>query len=135
MDLSLYQTFVEKNNVPQVRKLIYDYLILGHYDVGFCWGRIDWIREIAKNLPITCTKWHQYVTPHYAQDRWGGQIDKRDYNKECAGKRVICLNFFSDLFIIERFRQKVKKAASVTFYVTTGEGGYDLRETKPEKEE
>lgn len=131
MDLSLYQTFVEKNNVPQVRKLIYDYLILGHYDVGFCWGRIDWIREIANNLPITCTEWRRHTIPHYAED-----IPRKIVIDEtCTGKRVICLNFFSDLFIIERFRSKVKKAASVTFYETTGEGGYDLRETKPEKEE
>lgn len=114
MDLELYHAFLEKNNVPEVRKIIYDYLMLGHYDIGFCWGRLDWTVDLVKNLPIRCAEWHQYVSPNYAQDPWSERIDKIDYNKECAGKRVICLNFFTSLLFIERFRQKVKKATSVT---------------------
>lgn len=131
MDLELYRAFVEKNHVPEVRKVIYDYLMLGHYDIGFYWGRLDWTVDLVKNLPISCSAWYQYVSPNYAQDPWSERIDKTDYSKICAGKRVICLNLFTSMLFIERFRQKVKKAKSVTFYETEG---YDLREKKIEEE-
>lgn len=118
MDIELKENFRDRNNVQEIRTVIYNYLCIGPFDVGYYSVDQQFLKKI-KQLPITCSSWRQFDVKEY------GIYDPnvKEFT-ECHEKRVIFLNFSLEPFLQLRFRRHVRLATSVEFYTIDG---YELK--------
>lgn len=122
METELSEQFRKRNNVPEVRKILYDYIFVGSFDVCYYLGKKIRKRNFRSNLPITCAHWHPFFIPYSYSS-----FDRLDF--KVTGERVIFLNVDLSPLLHLRLLQALGSAASVDFYVMSGDG-YDVKRAK-----
>src|SRR6187401_1229540 len=115
MEGELKRTFTERHNLPGVRKIILDYLTIGHFDVGYYLSKGFRRRIRNHSLPLTCSVWRRY---RHSCTNMRGRDPADGFDNVCArqGKRVIFFNFIQTNTVIDCERRIITEASSVHYF-------------------